>query len=186
MIHFDAIEHKFTMGGTTIPSVTQILKSEGWIDDRWYTEDGRKRGTNFHLATEWLDKGILDWTTVDGDNLPRLGQYENAIRELDIKMLKAEVIVHKGKLWAGIVDRFAKFQGEPTVIELKSGQPAIADKLQIIGYGCTQKIMPRLMLLYIKPTRYKMVLLEKAEILELARVWNETVHLYHWRKKWIK
>jgi len=65
MISFDEATHTYTESGQVIPSVTQILSTEGLVSyfntDPWYME----RGTAIHKACEYFDKGTLDWDSLD-------------------------------------------------------------------------------------------------------------------------
>jgi hypothetical protein len=182
VIQFDPETHSFSADGRRIPSVTQILKAGGWIDDHYYTEQGRKRGENVHQATALLDQQILDWTSLSEEIRAYVEVYERARAELKLGIRRIECIVHKGRLWAGIEDREAMWKRQLTIVDLKTGTPTLADKLQIAGYGATHVKPPRLLLLYLKSDGYKVVELAHAECEEFGLAWERIVSLYHWRK----
>lgn len=184
MINFDPSTHRFTLDGEAVPSVTQVLKAGGWIDDRYYTEAGRKRGEDVHKATALLDANLLDWTSLTQEIRPYVIQYEIARDELKLDIRQIEKIVYKGNLWAGIEDRQSFWQKQFTVIDLKTGTPVLADKLQLAGYGATHGKPPRLLLLYLRPDGYKAVEIEPAEREEFSMAWHQIISLYHWRLKW--
>jgi hypothetical protein len=55
---FDPVLHEYRDGDLIIQSVTQILKRAGHIDDRWYSEEARERGSAVHELCERFNKGI--------------------------------------------------------------------------------------------------------------------------------
>jgi len=183
MIEFDRDTHTFTLNGAEVPGVTRILRDEAWIDTRWYTPEGRDRGSYVHEASALLDRERLDWNTVDDEAIPYLVMWDRAKEELGLRITGIEKIVHKASLYAGIVDREAVWQRRKTVVDLKTGSPTRADKLQITAYGATYKTMPRLLLVYLKPERYRAVELEP-DVVEVYRMaWFQIVNLWHWRRR---
>jgi hypothetical protein len=183
MIQFDVASHRFSADGQEVPSVTHILKAGGWIDDRFYTEQGRRRGEDVHRATALLDHQRLDWTSLSEEIRAYVLSYERARAELGLGIRRIECIVHKARLWAGIEDREATWGRQLTVVELKTGTPTLADKLQIAGYGATHAKPPLLLLLYLRPDGYKAVVLKPEEREELRLAWHQICSLYHWRLK---
>ena len=72
-LEFDEDKHLFTVNGEIIPSVTQILKREGFCPgldfiDPWYL----KRGSYVHKATELFDKGTLNEDSLSHEIMPYL------------------------------------------------------------------------------------------------------------------
>jgi hypothetical protein len=184
MIHFDPETHTFSENGQQIPSVTTILKAGGWIDTTYYTEEGRRRGELVHKATALLDACLLDFSSFSEEIISYVLNYEKAREELKLDIRHSEHIVHKGRLWAGIEDREARWQGQLAVVELKTGEPTLADKLQVAAYGLTHEKPPRLLLLYLKPNGYKFIELPPTEREEFSLAWDRIVSLYHWRARW--
>jgi len=181
MIQFDVASHRFSADGQDVPSVTHILKAGGWIDDRFFNEQGRKRGEDVHRATALLDQQRLDWTSLSEEIRAYVLSYERARAELGLGIRRIECIVHKARLWAGIEDREATWGRQLTVVELKTGAPTLADKLQLAGYGATHAKPPLLLLLYLRPDGYKAVGLKLEEREEFNLAWHQIVSLYHWR-----
>jgi len=181
MIDFDPILHRFTLNAEAVPSVTQILKAGGWIDDRFFNEEARKRGEDVHRATALLDQQRLDWTSLSEEIRAYMLSYERARAELGLGIRRIECIVHKARLWAGVEDREATWGRQLTVVELKTGTPTLADKLQLAGYGATHAKPPLLLLLYLRPDGYKAVVLKPEEREEVSLAWHQIVSLYHWR-----
>ena len=64
-IELDQSTHTYFVDGIESISVTQVLKLAGLVDDRWFTEFGRWRGSAVHLATKYFDEGDIDRRTLD-------------------------------------------------------------------------------------------------------------------------
>lgn len=65
LMEFDDATHTYFVNGEIVPSVTQVLKLAGLVDDRWFTEFGRWRGSAVHKATHYFDEGDIDRRTLD-------------------------------------------------------------------------------------------------------------------------
>jgi hypothetical protein len=96
--------------GGRLPSTTGILKAEGFIDARFYTEESRTRGTYVHLATHYDDSGELDEGTVDPDIMPYLEAWRKFKAESGFIVERSEVPM-KSSLYhyAGTIDRIGTF-----------------------------------------------------------------------------
>lgn len=69
-LHFDAVDHRYTVGGVTLPHITGVLQAEGFVDfssvNAAVLERARARGTAAHLACALYDQGRLDWRSIAG------------------------------------------------------------------------------------------------------------------------
>ena len=74
----DFEKHEYRYDGVKVPGVGGILAAVGGVDTKWFTAEGRERGTAVHRAMELLVKGQLDWSSVD----PRIIGYVDAGRRL--------------------------------------------------------------------------------------------------------
>ena len=121
---FDEERHAFFWKGQPTPSITQVLKAEGCIDDQWYTEEGRVRGTYVHFATELHDRAPERQIQID----PALeGYYQAYLRfKQDTGFLPIPELI-EAKLYsaaydfAGIPDRAGLLNGNKVIIDLKTG-----------------------------------------------------------------
>jgi hypothetical protein len=106
-LEFDEEKHLFTNNGEVLPSVTHILKQEGFCPtfeqiDPYYL----MRGSYVHKTTELWEAGTLDEDTLDDQLRPYLESYKSAKRDKGFEILSIEV-----KKWdnlyrfAGIIDR---------------------------------------------------------------------------------
>lgn len=127
---FDAINHEYTDldTGEPRPHVTGMLAETGWVDDRWFTDEGRIRGTAVHKLTADYDLGALDLPTC-------VSRYRNYLlgHALCMAMLKPEIIsveearMHATWKYGNRTDRVWRLAGLITITEIKSGpkpQPA--------------------------------------------------------------
>jgi len=97
-------------GTTELPSVTNILKSEGFIDDTWFNDYVRDRGNNIHLACHLDDINELDEDTVGEVELPYLEAYRKFKRESGFMVEESEVPKANLKLmFAGTPDKQGYF-----------------------------------------------------------------------------
>ena len=61
---FDEMDHIYRIDGQIIPSITQILKSSGIADTRYYTPQTAERGTAVHEACQFYDEDDLDMESI--------------------------------------------------------------------------------------------------------------------------
>ena len=57
---FDEGRHEYFDGSERLPNITKMLERGGYIDPRWYTEDGRRRGKAVHDLTAKWDLRLMD------------------------------------------------------------------------------------------------------------------------------
>jgi hypothetical protein len=90
-VKFEEDGHLYTHNKTIIPSVTTILKEEGFVDDTWFTEWAREKGSNVHLAIKYDVAGELDEETLDDEIRPYLKAFRKFMKESGFKVERAEV-----------------------------------------------------------------------------------------------
>lgn len=119
---FDEAEHKYTLNGIVVPSVTQVLQtlhSFAGVPEH-ILKAAQERGTAVHLACQYWDEGDLD-----EDNLhPSLRGYLDAWRKFtDDKRPKWSMIEHKGYHplgFAGTCDRFGLIDDNEWSVDIKT------------------------------------------------------------------
>jgi hypothetical protein len=153
MITFDPELHEYRDDGRIIRSVTQILKGAGIIDDRWYTEEARERGSAVHYFCEQYAQGkrFDDY----GRTLASL-EYVNAfvrwMSDYHVYALATEQIIYNsinGREYVGKYDLFALIDGKKVLVDYKTGPKASWHKIQISAYALALNPQ-RSMLLYLK------------------------------------
>lgn len=134
-IAYNEITHTYSVAGRTLPSVTQILRGVGLIDDRWFGEQHAERGRVIHEVTRLHDEDDLDECTVD----QVLRAYLDAWRDFRavsgfvpqrIEVAFADTL-HR---FAGRIDRIGTFGGAAAILDIKSGAPQPSHALQLAGY----------------------------------------------------
>lgn len=117
--------------------VTAVLKANGFIDDRYFTEQATLRGTFVHQARQYLDEGTLDESTID----PQIAGYVTAYRKWLDECQVGPVVLNETVLGdptlrlAGTID-FARYIGPHlSVVDVKSGLPQVWHRLQLAAYA---------------------------------------------------
>jgi hypothetical protein len=129
-LQFDESAHRYTVGGVVLPSITQILKLTGFIDDRWFTEYASQRGTATHLACRYLAEGCFDWK-MDEAIVSRVVQFDKFLQTHKPELLAVEVPLHSEIYgFAGTEDFLFMLGGIPSIVEVKTGGHGLAAKLQ--------------------------------------------------------
>ena len=116
-------------------SVTELLVAEGFIDDAWFTEYARTRGTFIHAARHLYDMGELDEDDLDPVLVPYLSAWKKFMGDSKFVVIASEVRLY---------NEIYQFHGKPDAIGLLNGLPAIVDcksgtiepwvALQMAGY----------------------------------------------------
>lgn len=128
--------HKYLLDGIELPSVTTLLAEAGYVDKRWFKDSDADKGKRRHKATEYMDQGVLDWTTVSEADMPYLQAWIKAKEELEIEVDDVEVQTYHPLLrYAGTIDRLARIKSRPCVIDLKGGVELRWHELQVVLYG---------------------------------------------------
>ena len=151
---FDPVLHEYRDGNLIIPSVTQILKRAGYIDDRWYTEEARDRGSAVHEFCDRYANGIR----FDDLGRPLASlEYVNACAAW-MKNSRAYAVqtefkidhILNGRRYAGKPDLLAEIASRRVIIDYKTGGKAPWHVLQIAAYALATN-PDNAMVLYLKP-----------------------------------
>ncbi len=78
---FDSKKHRYFVDGKPVLSVTQYLKLAGCIDDEWYTEGGRQRGSAAHTAIHYLNENDLDRNSLHSIVVPFVAGYDKFVAD---------------------------------------------------------------------------------------------------------
>jgi len=141
MINFDPVLHEYTLTetGERIRSVTGILTDAGLIDNRWYSEEARDRGSAVHELCERYASGIR--ADDSGRELADL-EYVNAfaawMRKEKVYALKTECVIYNQvgyEVYGGTFDLLALIDGRRVLVDLKTGAKAKWHYKQLAGYG---------------------------------------------------
>ncbi len=129
---FDPIKHEYAISGRAVPSVTQVLQRAGLIDDSWFTEDSRERGTFVHEATALFDRGELDFDRLDPALVGYVEAWQMFRALVPVKFDLIEVPMWSEEYrFAGTIDR--AWPGH--VLDIKTGAFPAWMPLQLGGYS---------------------------------------------------
>lgn len=134
-VQFDEKTHTYTVDGRVVPSVTQVLKSAGLVDDRWFNEGARDRGRIVAVAIELHSKGELG--TVPDGYQGYVDAWKKFLAETGFVPSSVEQpICHEHYGYAGTPDSIGRFRdGALTIVDVKTGADASHYALQTAGYG---------------------------------------------------
>ena len=134
---YDPIKHEYDGGRS--PSVTTVLKAAGYIDDRWFSEEARDRGSAVHTLCERYANG--ERFDAKGRELASL-EYANAfaawMRDTMAYAITTECIIHhtlNGRPYAGRFDLLAEIMRKRRLTDLKTGAKAKWHKIQLAAYA---------------------------------------------------
>lgn len=115
-----------------LPALTNILKEVGIIDTRFYTAESANRGKAIHRVLEYLDKGILDWATVDEQIYGWVEAYLAFKGDRKFEFLAIEEpLYHKTCLYGCTPDRLILHRKKHILIDFKTGAVARWHGLQL-------------------------------------------------------
>jgi hypothetical protein len=204
-IDFEPESHTYEVDGTEVPSVTQVLSSEGLSGNGngYWKEEHRLRGTAVHkvalLLTKRPIKGRTREEIVDGSlwdprtTAPILVPYGLAcaayLSDSGFRPEHIELPVASLKLGvAGTLDAWGKMpDGRRTIVDWKSGQPGAAADVQTAGYAVLLEESrglqtdQRVVVWLQSSGDYKAYPARPAGGQDLA-IWMAAVNLYKWRQ----
>ena len=120
----DDIHSYFLVEGeirTEFPSVTQLLKEYGLVDDTYYNEKACKRGSDVHMFTARLDdtSNIL---TIPEDIRPYIDQYARFLSDINPQWTQIETPLISQKLgFGGTFDRLGYINDKYVLVDIKTG-----------------------------------------------------------------
>jgi hypothetical protein len=140
MLTFDDATHTYTLDGTVLPSVTQVIHASGLIDfgqiPAAVLEHARERGRRVHQAIHYYNEGDLDPASLDDEVRPRLQAWQAFLAQRNFQILAAEKRVYSRRhRYAGTLDVIGTLDGKFTLVDFKCGSPEeVAADLQTGAY----------------------------------------------------
>lgn len=135
-LEFDPELHRYYLDGRIVPSVTGVLKAASLIDDQWFDDWSRDRGSAVHQICQYLDEGDLDIKTVDPRLFGYLDAYKKFRREVQFDIQGIELKVASAIYgYAGTLDRWGfAGNGLPILVDIKTGALSPPVGIQLTGY----------------------------------------------------
>jgi hypothetical protein len=133
---FDEAEHAYHLGAVRLPSVTEIIRDAGLIDDTWFTEHARNRGSQVHKACQFLNEDDLHLESLDQELLPYVIAYQAFLRDTGFRVYRSEQrVVSRRNMFAGTLDIYGLLRrGVRAVIDVKTGAVPDWVGVQISAY----------------------------------------------------
>lgn len=133
---FEPETHTYAVNGRRVPSVTEIIKANGLIEERFLDEAAMKRGSYVHEALQFDDEGQLDMEALD----PRLKGYVWAWRAFKQQMAPTVLeiekqVYHPVYRYAGTYDRLLLIKNARWIVDIKTGSPATWHPIQTALYA---------------------------------------------------
>lgn len=124
--------HLYFFGTKTVPSVTQILVYEGFIDTRYFTKQGRNRGSAVHMVVDHHHKshGCMSLS-------PSIQGYYDAYLSFIKDSQWYPHTIEKPMAcdqFAGTPDQIGFMGKHEAVLDIKTGSISVATGLQLSGY----------------------------------------------------
>lgn len=169
---FNKETHEYKLDDVRIPSVTQILRAQGLSDfskvDPVILKQSQELGDAVHLAIHYKMKGTLDEASLDPVVSLYLEGWNNFCDDYGYVCLETEYRGYSSVFrFAFTVDQMGEVTRNKTpgltLLDIKTGAPKPADKIQLAGYriGLDKKQFRNLFLLYLdpmfKPRGYKII-----------------------------
>jgi hypothetical protein len=142
-LRFDPGQHRYWIGTRELLAVTQILHMAGVVDAMWFTAASRTRGAQIHRWAEALDRGE-EIAPLEAAITPYLEGYQRFIHDARPVWHGVEQPVADLALgYAGTLDRWGTLQGDPVVVDLKTGAVPPWAPLQLVAYARLELGEPR-------------------------------------------
>lgn len=128
----EPIAHTYTLGDRRLPGISEIIKGAGLVNDAWFTDYSRERGSAAHLACQLYDENDLNEETLDPAIVPYLDAWKKFTLESEFLPSQIEKSLHSPILqFAGTPDRFGFLNGDEVIVEIKTGGISFVTGLQL-------------------------------------------------------
>lgn len=157
-ILFDSYKHEYFVDGIKIPSVSEILKTTGIVDDKFFNEKSASYGKFIHSMLEHYDNSELDEDYLKEKDFNILTQYKKFLSDFQIDIIEVEKkIFNKEYFYAGTYDRLAVSQktGHMFLIDIKTGSVAKSHAIQLAAYAMCINFPVVRIGLYLTESSYK-------------------------------
>jgi hypothetical protein len=132
--------HVYRVDGLITAGVNEILLGAGLIDDQWFTEASRYRGSVVHALCQFDNEGDLDETWIDEqENALDLRGYLQAHRRFKeetgfVATCSEEQVYNPSLHYCGTLDERGPLNGKPCLADIKSGVVSRITRYQTVAY----------------------------------------------------
>lgn len=134
-LEFDPAEHRYTLHGKRVPGVTTILQELGLYPEYPPDPRYRARGSAVHAAAKLFMEGRFDRERSGPGLRGYIDSLQGFLSASDFRPKHLERAIWS-ESWrcAGTLDLHGGLQGVNTLVDLKTGAPAMAARLQTAAY----------------------------------------------------
>ena len=187
-LSFDKDQHIYSLGDRILPSVTEIMRGAGIVNDRWWTEAGRWRGSAVHLACWYDDQNDLDESQLDQVLRGYVDAYRQFRSDTGFVPTEIETPIYNDLLgYAGTPDRIGKLNGGRLCLpDLKSGAPSKVTRYQTVAYvAClpSPRKYVRMEVRLQHTGKYSLQVYEPKDYEKDFRIWQSVVDVFHLRRE---
>ena len=137
---FDEKTHVYKYDGVILPSVTEVLKTMGFIDYQFAKEWHMERGRAVHNATALFDRCVLNPDSVSPEVQPYLDAWMHFKMDSDFKPhMIEEKMFSEIYGFAGTPDRVGELSGRRVLLDIKCNQVPEWTAIQL---GAYKKLLP--------------------------------------------
>lgn len=181
---FDERDHSYFSEGVYVPSVTRILMDEGLVDDTWFTEESRNRGSAVHVFIKHkclIEKGAFVGCAMLSPEWK--SYYDGYLQFEEDCNWKPQII--EGPMacekFAGTPDQIGLLNNETAVLDIKTGQPQRVTGLQLQGYEDLLGRPAKRYALHLSSTgKYRLIEYKDRQD---RYVWRSAVALWHYKRE---
>lgn len=193
-LQFDAEQHRYTLNGRHVPSVTQVLDPLNVLDGiPWdVLEAAREFGNHVHAACHLFNLDDLDWSSLDSVLASYVRGYQRFLIETGFVVLASEErVASVGCMYAGTLDLRGvlpqRKRKRRALIDIKSTavlprtvgpQTAAYDRA---NYEMTGEKSDCRFCLHLKPDDYKLVELTDGPGIQDFTLFLSALNVHRWR-----
>jgi hypothetical protein len=179
LLEFYSPLHEYRDGDTIVKSVTQILKSAGYIDDRWYKPGSAERGSAVHEFCDQYAQGKrIDGVGRQLNGLEYVNAFASWMRKTGAYAIDVETMIDNtidGFRYCGRYDLLAEIQQRRVLVDIKTGAAQSWHVIQMAAYAMAVDPQ-RIMVLYLKPDgRYKERYIAPVELITGISTWRSAL-----------
>lgn len=116
--------------------VTTVLRRTGLADDRWYTEEGRERGSTVAQFCQYELEGDLVTSSVDKRLRGYLAALRKFIRETNYKAISSEQrVINQAFGYQGRLDSWGGWNRGKVLVDFKTGSILWHARYQLVAYN---------------------------------------------------
>ena len=194
---FDPERHLHIINESVVPGLTSVCETEGLSDYSGIPEVIRQAamdfGSDVHLATDLLDRGILDEESLTDRVAGCMAGYKRFHREHRVEWMWCEEPCGygQGNLYGCVIDRAGKLDWKKAVVEIKTGQPQpwhgpqLAAQREAMRYhhGFTAG---KAFGLYLNPSGTYRLIDYSQELDSHFSAFLSALNLHQWRKRYLR